>query len=120
MNDIAWALEGFLPADVETRFTNQGQQLCTFSVAVWDAKRKEGDETEWVKCTVWGGEAERLAPALKKGAEVYVSGWLKLNVWTAADGTQKSALNCSAWECVIKAAIGRKALPKRPERELAA
>jgi len=112
MNGIHCALTGRLPADAELKYTSTGKALLNFSLAVDDAKHKEGDATEWVRVTVWEEQAERLADRLKKGSEVYVEGRLKLNAWNTADGEQRTGLNVSAGTCEVLGAIGRKA-PKR-------
>jgi single-strand DNA-binding protein len=112
VNGVIAAVEGYLGQDAELRFTAEGRAVCNFSVAAFDAKRAEDAPTEWIKVTVWGEEAERLAPSLVKGAEVYCHGRLRLNTWTATSGEQRAGLQLSAYECAIKGAIGRKA-PRR-------
>lgn len=116
MNGIACAFEGYLANDAELRFTGQGKPVASFSVAVLDTKKAEGAETEWVRVTLWEQEAERLAPTLRKGCEVYVSGRLKQRTWQTQDGQTRASIECSAWECVIKGAIGRKAPPRPSDR----
>jgi single-strand DNA-binding protein len=115
MNGIVSAAQGTLPRDAEMRFTQSGLPMLSFSVAVHDAKRAEGAETEWLKVVVWGELAEQLhaGGALVKGTEVYAEGRLKLDQWTAADGQQRSGLSLSAWKVEPMGQIGRRRPPRR-------
>ena len=114
MNGIISCAIGTLPRDAELRYTQQGQAVLNFSIAVQDAKRQEGADTEWLKVAVWGERAEQLHEAgLAKGAECYVEGRLKLNSWHAQDGQQRSGLELSAWRVDVLGAIGRRG--RKPE-----
>ncbi len=114
MNGIVCAFEGRVGQDPELKYTQNGQALLSFGVAVSDAKAAEGAETEWARVTVWGERAEQLhhAGTLSKGAEVYVEGRLRLNTWQGQDGQQRAGLNVSAWTVQPMGQIGRR--PKRP------
>lgn len=83
--------------------------MLSFSVAVADAKAPAGAEPEWVRCVVWGAEAEQLhvAGALVKGAEVYVEGRARLKEWRGQDGQQRAGVDVSAWTVQPLGAIGR-------------
>ena len=98
MNGITAALTGRLGADADLRYTAQGRALATFSVAVDDDKAEQG-KAEWVRATVWGEDAEELAPRLVKGVRVYLEGRVRLDQWQAQDGQQRSTLKLSAWVC---------------------
>ena len=73
MNGITAALTGRLGSDAELKYLPSGQALATVSVAVDDAKAEQG-KSEWVRATVWGEQAEDLAPRLVKGTRVYLEG----------------------------------------------
>ncbi len=123
MNGITAALTGRIAADAELKYLATGAALASFSVAVDDAKRPEGGPTEWVRATVWGEQAEDLAPRLTKGTRVYLEGRLKLEQWQAQDGAQRSALKLSAWACQPMGQIGKqRPLPERggPPRRMPA
>jgi single stranded DNA-binding protein len=114
MNGIACALQGRVGSEPEMRYTQGGRAMLSFSVAVHDTKAVEG-VTEWVKCVLWGEDAERLNGTLAKGSELYIEGRLKLSTWQAQDGQQRSGLDVSVWTCAVMGAIGRKA-PRRDDR----
>ncbi len=100
MNGIHVALTGRLPRDPgDLRYTANGNAMLGFSVAVDDAKRREGDPTEWARVTVWGEDAERLANTLRKGSLVYAEGRGKLRTWTTSEGVERTDLEVSAWVC---------------------
>lgn len=86
MNNISIA--GNLGRDAEVRHMQNGDAVCSFTVADSQGKDKE---TIWWRCSMFGKRAESLAPYLKKGAQVTVAG----NVIERAyekDGEQKKAM----------------------------
>jgi single-strand DNA-binding protein len=115
MNGIHTAFQGTLGGDAELKYTATGKAVLSLPVAVSENRPGgDGAEPTWVRVSAWEDLAERLADTLKKGSEVYVEGRLKLNTWTAQDGTQRTGLNCSAWKVEPLGAIGRRA-PQRAE-----
>jgi len=76
---------GNLGRDPEMRFTPNGQNVTSFSVAVgrtW--KNPEGtmqEETEWFNVEAWGRLAEITNEYLTKGKKVYIEGRLKTDSW---------------------------------------
>lgn len=81
---------GHLGKDAEQRFTQGGDSIVTFSVAV---KAGFGDKakTTWLRCSIWGKRGESVLPYLKKGQQVGVSGEFSMNDWTDAEGQKRSA-----------------------------
>ncbi len=64
---------GRLGKDVETRYTQSGLAVASFSIACgWKTKDKEG--TEWVNITAFDKLAEICAQYLKKGSQVFIQG----------------------------------------------
>jgi single-strand DNA-binding protein len=113
MNGITAALTGRLGGDAELKYTANGTVMATFSVAVDDAKKAEGEPAEWVRVTVWGEPAEDLAPRLMKGTAVYLEGRLRLETWMTREGEQRSTLKLSAWTCQPMGQLGR----QRPRQD---
>lgn len=81
---------GGLGRDCETRHTPKGDAVTSFSVAV---NSGYGDKaiTSWLNCNLWGKQAESLAPYLKKGTKVAISGEFTLRPYTAKDGVEKTS-----------------------------
>jgi single-strand DNA-binding protein len=74
-------LIGNLGKDPESRFTPNGQKVCSFSMAVnrrW--KGREGDvkeATDWFNVVAWGKLGEICQQYLHKGSLVYLEGRLQ-------------------------------------------
>lgn len=59
-----------LGRDAEVRFTPSGEAVCNLSLAV-NYGKKGGDgnrPTQWIDASLWGKQAEALAPYLTKGS----------------------------------------------------
>jgi len=74
-------LIGNLGKDPEIRFTPEGKQVATFSMAANRTfKNKEGesiDDTQWFNIEAWTGLAKVASDHLKKGDRIYIEGRLK-------------------------------------------
>jgi single-strand DNA-binding protein len=86
-------LIGNLGRDPETRFTNSGSSVTSFSLATKDSfADKSGarqERTEWHNITVWGKQGETCAQYLKKGSSVYIEGRITYREYEAKDGSGK-------------------------------
>lgn len=84
---------GNLTRDPEMRTTPSGQNVTTFGVATnrqWTTR--EGDKknsAEFHECVAWAKLAEICNTYLKKGALVYVEGYLKTRSWETPEGVKK-------------------------------
>lgn len=69
-------IAGTCGKDAELRTTQGGDQVASFSVAVDNGKDQNGNrrDSTWVDCSLWGKRAQSLAPYIKKGGKVTVSG----------------------------------------------
>jgi len=74
---------GRVGGDAEVTYTPQGIAVAKFSLAIDNGKDKEGERRNatWVKCTIWRERAEKLAPYIKKGIVVAVSGDVDARAW---------------------------------------
>lgn len=81
---------GNLGKDAEQRFTQGGDSIVSFSVAV---KSGFGDKakTTWVRCSIFGKRGESVLPYLSKGQSVGVSGEFSMNEWTDKEGQKRAA-----------------------------
>ena len=73
-------LIGRLGKDPESRFTPTGKQITTFSIAVsnrWKSQGETKEYTEWINVEAWGRLGEVCHEYLKKGSLVYLEGRLK-------------------------------------------
>ncbi len=83
-----------LSRDVEFRYTQSGSAVASFAVASSKKyKTKAGEQkkdTTFIDCVAFSGLAEICNKYLKKGSLVYIVGELKLEQWTAQDGSKRS------------------------------
>ncbi len=81
---------GNLGRDPEMRYTQSGQAVTQFTVAVnrnyKDSSGEWKEETEWFRVVAWAALAERTAEYLRKGRKVYVEGRLQTRTWEGQDG----------------------------------
>ena len=84
---------GNLGRDPEMRYTQSGQAVTQFTVAVnrnyKDASGEWKEETEWFRVVAWAALAERTAEYLRKGRKVYVEGRLQTRTWEGQDGQKR-------------------------------
>jgi single-stranded DNA-binding protein len=105
---IEVALFGVLGRDAEEKVSKSGTPYLRLNVRAGD-----GDAAQWISAMVFGDDVPELAARLEKGSRVYLEGTLKLNEWTAQDGTKRHGLSVMSWHCRL-AAIGRNK-PKRDD-----
>lgn len=69
--------------DAEVTYTPDGTAVAKFSVAIDNGKGKNGERKDatWIKCALWRERAEKLAPYIKKGIVVAVSGDVTARAW---------------------------------------
>lgn len=104
-------IAGKLARDAEVRSTQQGDSVCSFTVAV-DQRNGLDKTTNWWRVSVWGKRGEALAPYLLKGASVTVSGQFSLGEY---DG--KPQLNVHANEIALQGGrSGGTDAPSEPQR----
>ncbi len=70
-------LLGNVGADPELKTAGNTPMLSLRLAINEDRKQNDGtykEHTEWVSCTLWGKRAESLAPYIKKGDKIYITG----------------------------------------------
>ena len=95
-------LIGFLGADAQSRTTRDGVPLTILSLATkrsWkDTNSEWQSQTEWHRISCFAGVAE-FAASLRKGAHIYVSGYLRSREIGKPVGRGKnSGARARAWE----------------------
>jgi single-strand DNA-binding protein len=89
-------IAGHLGADVETRFTPDGQKVSTIRVAT-NIRRNGKDETIWWRVSLWGDRFDKMLPYLKKGSSIIVVGEVvRAEVYTDREGRQQVSLEVRA------------------------
>jgi single-strand DNA-binding protein len=89
-------IAGKLGRDAETRQTQAGDSVTSFTVAV-DQRNGRDKTTNWYRCSLWGKRGQALASYLLKGASVTVSGEFSVSEY---DG--KTQLNIRANDIALQ------------------
>ena len=109
---------GRIGRDAELRFTSSGDPVCSVPVAVeYGRKGQDGKKpTQWYEVTLWGKQAEGLAPYLLKGKQVFFSGTdLRVQEFQKGDGSHGAKLVCRCAE--IKFASDGQGQQARPAQQ---
>ena len=82
---------GNIGSDAELKYTGSGTAIASFNSAM---KSGFGDKavTTWVRCSLFGKQAESLTPYLTKGAQVGIVGELSNRKWTDKEGQERYSL----------------------------
>jgi single-strand DNA-binding protein len=89
--------------DPELRFTNSGQAVASFGLAVnrrWQNRQtQEWEESvSFFDITCWAQLAENVAESVQKGSRVVVTGRLDQRSWETQDGEKRSKIEVIADE----------------------
>lgn len=83
-------LGGNIGNDMEVRYTKKCKAIGSFSLAVTNGYG-DNKRTMWITCLVFGERAEKLAPHIRKGGKIVVSGRLNVRQYDRNDGTKGMA-----------------------------
>ena len=84
MNTIS--LVGRITKDLELRFTQSNKPVCEFSLAV---NRIGQEQTDFITCQVWNGQAENLSKYQGKGSLIGVLGSLRVDAFKDKEGNNR-------------------------------
>ena len=86
-------LIGNLGKDPDTRYMQDGTQVCNISLAMsekWvDKSGSKNEKTEWINVVFYKKLAEIVNEYLKKGSKVYVEGKLETRKWVDKNGVER-------------------------------
>lgn len=92
-------LIGNLTRDPELRSTRDGTPVCSFTVAVNRRKTADGQqEADFFRVNAWRQLAENCNRYLAKGRKVAVVGSVRVNTYTAQDGSTRASMDVNADE----------------------
>lgn len=84
-------LGGNIGNDMEIHHTQNGKAIGSFPLAVTNGYG-DNKRTMWITCMVFGERAEKLAPHIRKGGKIVVSGRLDVRQYDRNDGTKGTAV----------------------------
>ena len=85
---------GNLTRDPETRTTQSGKTVCTFTVAV--NRRSQQDAADFFRVSAWNQLGETCQKYLAKGRKVAVTGSVSANSYTTQNGENRASLEVFA------------------------
>lgn len=92
---------GRVGRDAELKKLDSGRELLEFPLAVtvgWGDRK----DTQWVKATVWGDRAAKLAPYIHKGDALTITGRITSRAYSAKDNSLKSEIVCDVSELTMQ------------------
>jgi single-strand DNA-binding protein len=111
MNSIT--IVGGLGRDAELKYLNNGDPVCSFSVADSQGREKP---TIWWRCSLFGKRGQSLASYLTKGQSVTVVGTITEREWEK-DGVKQKSMDVRVSEIALQG--GRKDSEPQEERRQA-
>ena len=112
-----FSFTGNLGNQAEQRYTQSGDSIVSFSVAV---KSGFGDKavTTWVRCTMFGKRGESVLPYLNKGQLVGVSGEFSAREWDDKEGNKRTSIEVRVNDLTLLGKSDREqAPPSRSEKQ---
>lgn len=103
-NEPTIQFTGNLTADPELRYTQSGQPVCNFTVAVTPRTHNKQSntwtdgETSFFRCSLWGTHGENAAETLMKGMGVYVQGRFTQRTYQDKNGAERISLDVAVGE----------------------
>ena len=99
MADVnTWHGIGRLTREASIKYTQSGEAVVEFSIAVNRKKTRDGKEnTDFFDVTTWGKMGEGLKPYLVKGKQVAIEGNLRQDRWTDPQGANRSKVYINAY-----------------------
>ncbi len=101
MADSTVTLVGNLTRDPELRYTNGGQGVTSFGLAVnrrYQANGEWQEKTSFFNVTAWGQLGENAAASLNKGSRCIVFGRLEQREYETREGEKRSVVEVVADE----------------------
>jgi len=95
MNNLV--IIGNLTADPQSRITQSGHNVTSFTVAV-NRRHREGqqDQADFFRVTAWDKLADTCKQYLAKGRKVAVTGMVSVSTYNAQDGSTRASLDVTA------------------------
>lgn len=97
-NTNQMVVSGNLTDEPTLNFTKSGTAVAHLTIA-HNSQRYDGDKGEWidndavfVRCNVWGKQAENVAESLHKGSHVIAAGEMSQNSYTDNEGVKRTTL----------------------------
>lgn len=121
MSDINVAtFTGRLGGDPETRKTQSGDDVATFTVAIgktWNTPQGKQDRTSWIRVSCFKGLAGVVSQYLSKGSRVAISGEIRENKWQDQQGNNRSSIEVIASSMTMLDTRGEQEPRQKPAQQ---
>lgn len=99
MNKVV--LVGRLTSDPELKYVGEDSALTTFTLAV-DKFVKGEKDADFIRCKVWGKQAENLAEYQQKGSQLAIEGAIETGSYEDEDGNKRytTEVRCNSIEYI--------------------
>jgi single-stranded DNA-binding protein len=91
MSNIECAFFATLARDAELKTSKAGKEYLNIGGRIGT-----GDDVQWIQIRSFDPDAIANAAKFTKGCSVYCEGTIRLDKWTAQDGTERHGLSCMA------------------------
>jgi single-strand DNA-binding protein len=89
-------------SNAELKYTPSGTAVVNLSIATSE-RRGDAFETHWHRVVLFGKTAEKMAPRIQKGTQVFVQGKINTRSWEDKQGQKKTSVEITAnWIRVIQ------------------
>ena len=118
-------LVGRLTRDTEIRFTQKGQAMCRFDIAVNRRYQNKAtgdwvEDTTFIPLVAWSQVAESMREQVKKGTAVRIEGRLQGREYEDKTGAKRKILEVRVWKIEVLAATAKSAGKPAPKTSQAA
>lgn len=98
---------GNLTSDPQSHTTNDGKNVCNFSVAVNRRRKVQGQpEADFFRVAAWGRTGENCQQYLAKGRKVAVVGSVSVSTYQAQDGSTRANMEVFAEDVEFLSSTG--------------
>ena len=108
---------GGLVRDPESRTTQSGKQVCTFTVGV--NRRNDREKSDFFRVSAWGELGNNCAKYLAKGKKVCVIGQVSVSTYQTQNGETRANMDVFAEhvEFLSPASQGQQNAPQAPKTD---
>ena len=100
MSDATVTLSGNLTDDPELKYTQAGDAVCSFSIAVNDNRKVDGEWRSelngYYRISAWKQLGEGLAESLARGDRIILTGTIRQREWEDKEGNKRISVEVTA------------------------
>ena len=112
-------LIGNITADPQSRTTQDGKQVCTFTVAANRRRTANANQpdADFLRISAWGELGNNCAKYLTKGKKVNVIGPVSISTYTTQNGEKRAQMNVFAESVEFLSPAGQQTAPQKTDTQ---